>query len=147
MAKGLTEQQRKFAQNLVKGMSQTEAYLKAGYKVKSSKVAAEAASRLSKNVQLSRYVDELRAKVEDKTLLTIAEKRAFLANLIRTPVGEVDEKSPLAQEVHIGQDGIKIKMADKLRALDLDSKLAGDYAPQQVELTGSLVDAIRGGSK
>lgn len=81
-------------------------------------------------------VAELRAKAdalsEASTVLTILEKRQFLARVVRTPVGEIDHSSDLCQErTYIeGQEetSVKIKMPDKLRAVQLDNDLAVDGA-------------------
>ena len=63
---------------------------------------------------------------EGRRFLSLLEKRAYLAMVVRTPIGEIDEKSPLCQAVEWGKNGRKIKMPDKLRALELDAKLAGE---------------------
>jgi len=70
MSKDLTDRQRKFAQNLVTGMTQVEAYRNAGYKVSSVKVAEVNASRLLSNAKVSEYVDALRAKSQDEAIWT-----------------------------------------------------------------------------
>lgn len=61
-------------------------------------------------------------------LLTMHERRDRLAKIVRTPVGEVDEHSPLAQRVKRDKDGnvIEIAMPDKLRALEMDAQFAGE---------------------
>ncbi len=56
-----------------------------------------------------------------------------MAKVVRTPVGEVDERSELAQEIEHKPDGTrKIKMPNKLDALTLDARLCGelDAAPR-----------------
>jgi len=144
MDRELTGKQKKALQNHAKGMDKGEAYIKAGYKCKSNAVGSAAMVRLLKNVKAKSYLDGLLEQATSEAVLTIREKREYLASLVRTPVGHVDLDSPLAQEVQHTEDGTKIKMPDKLRALDLDSKLAGDYAPVEVEVTNSLLDQIRG---
>lgn len=70
-------------------------------------------------------------------VLSAQEKRAFLADIVRTPVGEVTENSPLCQSYKIDNEGkIEYKMPDKLKALELDAKLAGELREQaQVSAT------------
>ena len=63
----------------------------------------------------------------------------FLADVIRTPVGSVDDKSPLAQEVDVfpaGPDGqvrVRIRMPSKLDAVDKLARLLGYDVPEQRE--------------
>ena len=66
-------------------------------------------------------------QILDGEVLSKYEKRKFLADVVRTPVGKIDKNSPLCQE-HIVTDKMeRIKMPSKLDALAEDSKLAGDY--------------------
>ena len=49
---------KKFADNyLANGLNATQAYLEAGYKVKTEAAAASAASRLLRTVKVSTYID------------------------------------------------------------------------------------------
>ncbi|MCK9587764.1 MAG: terminase small subunit [Terrimicrobiaceae bacterium] len=95
-------------------------------------MACQAASRLLEKPHIKRYVNELIAKAKRKAersrFLSLEEKREFLANVVRTPVGDVDEFSPLTQEVTHAADGSrKIKLPDKHRALELDARLMGEF--------------------
>jgi len=78
-------------------------------------------------------------------LLTMHERRAFTAAVARTPIGRVDENSPLAQKVRrrVGKDGTTIEeiaMPDKLRAVELDAKLSGDLIErQEIKVAGSIL--------
>lgn len=67
--------------------------------------------------------------------------RTFLEAAIATPVGELTEESPLAQEVIYRKDGTveKIKAPDKLKAAELLVKLNG-WDRQEGE-TGPLIQA------
>lgn len=64
------------------------------------------------------------------TLLTVAERRAFLAMVVRTPLSEIDENSPLCQSFKVTKNefggSTEYKMVDKLRASELDAKMAGE---------------------
>jgi hypothetical protein len=63
-------QHEKFVQELVKGSSQGDAYLSAGYKAKSVAVASAAATRLLNDVKICARLEELKKKAEDKTVLS-----------------------------------------------------------------------------
>ena len=95
-------------------------------------MACQAGSRLFDKVHVRRYAEEILAKAKRKAeqsrFLSLEEKREFLANVVRTPVGEVDETSSLVQEVTHSADGSrKIKLPDKHRALELDARLMGEF--------------------
>ena len=69
--------------------------------------------------------------VDDSRILTLREKREYLADAVRTPVGKIDENSPLAHRIRrrTDKDGAQIEEIEsvsKLRALELDAKLAGE---------------------
>ena len=98
------------------------------------------------------YVDEIREDARQQAVLTLAEKRAFLASVVRTPIGEVDEKSTLCQEISdeedpaTGRSRRRVKMPDKLKAIDLDAKLSGELKPETQPVADALaqiMDQIR----
>lgn len=78
---------------------------------------------------------EYQARQVDKGLLTIEERRRFLANVVRTPIGEVDEDSPLCHSFKKTEATTEYKMGDKLKAIELDAKLAGELT-EQVRVSG-----------
>jgi len=134
MTRALTTKQRRFVENYVtKGLTISESVRRAGYQFKSDRTEdyGSYGCKLLKQERISSYVSKLREKAFSREALSYAEKRAFLARAVRTPVGELHEASDLAQEVTIteGKEGTsrKVKAVDKLRALELDSKLAGDF--------------------
>ena len=66
MSDELSDQQRKFADAVLKGMNQTDAYKAAGYKSKNDDVAAANASRLIGNEKVATYLEAKRTKVASK---------------------------------------------------------------------------------
>jgi hypothetical protein len=127
----LNKRQQLFCHYLSEGESQARAYLKAGFKANTIRQAGSNAIRLMRTERVSSYLAKLKEVHFTKQALTYAEKRAWLAKAVRTPVGELHEGSDLAQEVTIteSKEGTsrKVKAVDKLRALELDSRLAGDF--------------------
>lgn len=127
----LNKRQQLFCHYLTEGESQARAYLKAGFKANTIQQAGSNAIRLMRTERVSSYLSKLKEVQFTKQALSYAEKRAFLARAVRTSVGEIHEGSDLAQEVTIteGKEGTsrKVKAVDKLRAIELDSKLAGDF--------------------
>lgn len=86
--------------------------------------AQSSAYRLRENVGVVERIRELQTLAASGKVLSLAEKREFLASVVRTPVGEVTEKSPLCQSFKLTDDTIEYKMVDKLTALKLDAQLA-----------------------
>jgi hypothetical protein len=140
MSRPLNPRQERFAQLVATGMPGGRAYEEAGYAVKSPDVAESAAARLLTDVRVSAYVNEVRAaakaKGEEAAYLTLEEKRKFLRDVVTTPIGEVDERNRLAQALKVTRGGREIKLPDKLRALELDAKLAGELK-EKVEHSAS----------
>lgn len=151
----------KFAQAVAKNENPANTYQNL-YGV-SEKSSAECASRLTRNGKVSARIDELRSRAEQLltdslqkraekladidfgTVLSIAEKRAFLAAVVRTPLGKLDAMSPLIHSLETtgdtGPDAKdfpinKLKAHDKLRAIELDSKLAGELT-EKVDATSN----------
>jgi phage terminase small subunit len=134
MQRPLTTKQKRFVENhVLKGMSIAESVRRAGYNVTSgrSEDYGSLGCRMLKTERVGNYYKKLREKSFEKDVLSLAEKRAFLARAVRTPVGEINEGSDLAQEVTYseGKEGSsrKVKVVDKLRAIEIDSKIAGDF--------------------
>lgn len=154
----LSTKQQRFCELIAAGHSGQDAYLNAGYKVKAS-TARTNASRALTNANIKAYIAELRAPEKNRARMTKDEKLRWLEGLIRTPVEELTPGSPYAQElveevIGGGSRGRlrrgeapsgnettgptvirrKLKMGDKLRAIDLHSKLLGHFEPDRVEV-------------
>ena len=124
----------RFAQLVATGQSAAEAY-RAVYGAK-GKAAENSGSRLLGNVGVSARIAELQQKAAEKAVLTLVEKREFLRRVVMTAIRDVDERSNLCQSVECTDKGRKFRMPDKLRAIELDAKLAGEFLEQSdVNLT------------
>lgn len=121
----------KFARLVAKGDVTTTAAYCAIYKT-SSKTAPANASKLAKAPPVALRIAELRAAPPDaqKRFLSLDQKREFLALVVNTPADEVDERSPLCQSADFSEtptgSSRKLRMPDKLKALELDARLAGE---------------------
>jgi hypothetical protein len=130
----LNSRQKKFCQLYVQGETAgniAQSHRKAGYVCPTIEGHGGNGIRLLRSERIQKEIAKLREKAFSREALSYAEKRAFLARAVRTPVGELHEGSDLAQEVTIteSKEGTtkRIKGVDRLRALELDSKLAGDF--------------------
>ncbi len=140
------QRHERFAQLVATGKSATEAYRKV-YKT-TVKVAGSAGGRLLKNVQIQQRMAELQQKAAEGAVMSLQEKLEYLAAVKRTPIGEVNETSPLCQSVEWTESGKKLKMPDKLKAIELSAKLQGEFKERvevQVDGVSDLLKLIRGG--
>jgi len=169
MNKPLTIRQERFCEGIAVGMTGAQAYLKAGAKV-SAEVAKVGACKWLTRGNVQARIAELRKTQTKTALLTIQRKREILAEIVETPIGQLGPESPLCAEyvrlkVSGGARGklkrgrapsgnevdgpevwqIRLKGYDKLRAIELDSKLAGHFEPAAVvvESGPSVLDRIR----
>jgi hypothetical protein len=125
-----------FARNIgIKGMSAAEAY-RTGWPKASKKTAEHEGPRLAQNPKVATRISEFREesakRAAEKDFLTVEEKRAFCARIVRTPVGQVDHTSDLCQERTYteGQEetSVRVKMPCKLKAILIDNDFAVDGA-------------------
>lgn len=166
----LNDRQRRFVELVVLGRAAGRAYEEAGYDARGA-VADQAASRLLRNVKVVSYREFLRNQARESSQMSLDEMVAYLTNVLRTPVGAVDQNHPLCQEyVHVQADDdeaeeemvdlfgdtvsskpkkiIRVKMVGKLDAGKMLIGLMGWNKPQQVELgaddaLSALISGVR----
>ncbi len=171
--RGLNSRQEIFCAEYAGGKTATEAYRLA---YGNTKTAEAASSRLLTVVKVAERIAALQQAAAATAVLSLAEKRQYLRRVVMTPLSNVDETSDLCQaaeyEVTGGIRGklrrgnadqgneeeepekttVKIKMPDKLRAIELDAKLAGELREQVDHKHGvdegvaDLLAAIRSGA-
>lgn len=162
----LSSQQIKFCEELASGKSQGEAYLLAYPKCKSIEIAKAAASRLLTNVNLFEYYQSLlkqnaaNSEITRERVLSEYAKIAFssIAHLHntwielkafekltaeqKTAIQEIStqkRKSYTDDGVLIETEFVKIKLYDKLKALDSVKSMLGFDAPIKTESTQSII--------
>lgn len=138
----VNQRQAQFCRYVAMGMAQGRAYQLAGYNPKDVANADVCACLLMRKEHVKRYLRSLRESTYLADVLSLAEKRKGLADAWRTPVSEVDEHHPLAQEVtydeQVDKEGNvisrkkKVKMVGKLEAMKLDAQLAGELKDDKV---------------
>lgn len=96
----LTGKMKLFSDNyLANGLNATQAYLEAGYKVKSEAAAASAASRLLRNVKVIAYIDYQMDIIEKSKIAETTEVLQTLTRIMRREETEdqvVITKNPTA---------------------------------------------------
>lgn len=108
----LTAKQEKFVQNIIKGMSQADAY-RNSYDAKnmSDKTIHEKASKLMSEDKVRTRLAELREKMSDKSIMTAKERLKWLTDLVNSQ---------------------SESRADQLKAIDIMNKMQGEYT-QRIE--------------
>lgn len=127
----LTSKQETFAQNIIMGMSQAEAYRNAyNTKKMSDKTVWENASRLMNNSKVIARVEELRSQVAKTAIMTAEERLKFLTKIIK------GEENEVVLEVDGDGKQVEIKMPPslktKLNAIDIMNKMQGEYVTKVV---------------
>lgn len=144
--KPLSGRQLKFARLVAEGMPASRAYETAGYSARGNS-AEVSASQILRNLQVQKEVERLRKEADAASDMTRDELVAFLAAAIRTPIGKIDELSPLAQEVtrdYITRKGepevlrVKMKSVGKLEASKQLIEICGWASPKKLQHSGSV---------
>lgn len=143
MKEELTEKQKVFARGLFEGLSQRDAYKKAyDCSTKKDKTVDELASRLARNVKVRMYLDGLNCEVERSAVLSRQERMVWLSDVVRTPIGKVDENSSLCQSHCVTESEFgtttKVTMPNKLAAITELNKMDGAYEPEKIEVKSEL---------
>lgn len=121
----LNERQRRCIEFVCAGDDYADAYGKAGFDTIDVGQRRSACCRLMKDPHARRYLNHLRSLRQSSIVLSLEEKREYFARVVRTPLSEIDETSDLAAEVRDTADGKIVKSVCKMRAIELDNKLAG----------------------
>lgn len=92
------------------------------------------------------FIERANEKLKDEAegvVMSVIEKRMFLAEVVRTAAGEVDRSSKLCQEWSEtrgeGSTSQRLKMPDKLKAIQIDNDLAGEGGQAKL---GTAVEAL-----
>lgn len=134
MSEKLTPKQEKFVQNLLRGMSQREAYKKSydTKKMKNETIDTKACILLKQDKIRERY-ESLQQKAESKAIMSSIERKKWLTGIINNEVKEV--------EYITNSKGKKLKiernadLGTKIRAMDMLNKMEQEYVHK---IEGSL---------
>lgn len=155
----LTPKQKRFVLNILKGMSQREAYIKAGYSNRSKPATIDShACRLVQSAKIMTRLAELQQAAEDVAVMNVRERKKRLSEIGRARLNEfIDsegqvtlhgENNGALQEVVIedwrGAGEIqtrnkKIKLHNPIEAIKELNKMGGDY-PLEKKATDALAD-------
>lgn len=112
----LNVKQEKFVQNIVKGMSQRQAYKDAyGAEYDNDAIDSNACDLFNSAKVQERY-KELMNKLEDESIMSAKERMIWLSNVIKN------------KELEEDNDGFKpADLNTKIKALDTLNKMSGEY--------------------
>lgn len=123
-----------FAQRVVTGECFSTAYRHV-YRGNAKSAGANGAG-LIKNDSVAERIRWLQAQSAQGAVMSVVHRRKFLARVVRTPISQVEENSELCQSFKQTKRSYRKAMPDKLQAIALDSRLAGDL-PLIRQKTGS----------
>lgn len=106
----LRGKQRKFADNYIKSGNATEAYVNAGYKVRSNETARANASRLLTNANVKAYIEKRLKQLESAKLATAQETLEYLTSVMR---GEQTETVVTAKGLY---RNVEVSAKDRITA-------------------------------
>lgn len=125
----LTLKQEKFVQNLIKGMSQREAYKEAyNAKYKDEAIDSKASNLFNSDKVQVRY-NELLKQLKDETIMSAKERMKWLSDVINGKIKHTSYNSngdAYENEAYI---------SDKMKAIDILNKMDGQYV---TKLEGSI---------
>lgn len=155
---GITNKEKRFCEEYIKDFNATRAGKEAGYSAKNEGSLRALMCQLKKKPLVKQYIAELQADLEELTGITrykvlqeyakIAfasfgdyfrgwmDMKAFseLTEMQKAAISEVQEVTKYDEEGN-PVVGVRIKLHDKIRALDSISRMLGYDSPTKVDLT------------
>ncbi len=121
----LTAKQEKFIQNIVKGMSQRDAYKDAYDTTSMSEGAIDVeASRLLQNPKVALRQKELIDAIAKPTIMTAQERMEYCTKVL---LGEITEKATVVVDGETVEVDIQANLTTKSKFLDILNKMSGEY--------------------
>lgn len=122
----LNAKQEMFVQNLVKGMSQREAYKKAYNATYDPKAIDSKACNLFNSDKIQARYKELMKEIKDQSIMTAIERRKWLTDVINGKELETVEITlPDGQKELVGSK--EADLNTKMKAMDMLNKMDGEY--------------------
>lgn len=122
----LNAKQEMFVQNLVKGMSQREAYKKAYNATYNVNAIDSKACNLFNSDKIQARYKELMKEIKDQSIMTAIERRKWLTDVINGKELETVEITlPDGQKELVGSK--EADLNTKMKAMDMLNKMDGEY--------------------
>ena len=132
----LTQKQESFCLNILQGMSQIDAYKKAGYSMNMSPAVLNVkASQLRANGNVSVRIDELRKEVKDPTIADVQERQRILTEIARGNLIDYQEVGADGGYLSIGKESPNTRAISEITSrTEYDSKGSGAAVVTKVKL-------------
>jgi hypothetical protein len=143
----LPEARRKFCAGIVRGLSATEAYHEA-YPRASHRSAYGRSYQLMRLDAVKVEIARLRAAADrtpGSAMLDCAKKRRFLARVVRASLPALDPvlDGDLLQVCETDKGKLRLRLFDKIRAIELDNELAGEGSQAEaLDEVGAMIRRI-----
>ena len=158
----LTAKQRLFADEYIKSGNGTQSYIKAGYSVKSEKVAGVNATRMLGNARVKAYIDTKMAEIESHKIADAKEVLEFYTRVLRkeeteevvvatkTDVITVEKKPDFKDRVAVAKELMKrYPLSDpivqaQLKKLTADTRISEARAKNLEDNGADVEDLVSG---
>lgn len=120
----------RFCEQVAIGVSASRAYM-ATHPNASYQTACSAVGRILRRPDVAAEILRLRVQAQQaagSAVLTLIEKRSFLARVVRAQIALLPRDSDLWQSVHHSSHGTFYRLPDKIEAITIDNDLSGDGA-------------------
>jgi len=152
---------QRFADLRLAGKSLIDSYLGAGFTAKDRRSSSNAKT-IEKRADVAAYMEAVRQRAAGASVLTVEEKRQFLARIVRVPLLRIDPANPddpnadlikkAKRKVTEGNEQEpeawiydEVEKYDALRAIDEDNKLAGeDPASKAISELATALSSLGG---
>ena len=126
MIKMLNVKQEKYVQNLIKGMSQREAYKDAyGAKYKDESIDSKASTLFNSEKVQERY-QELLKELKSNAIMSAEERMIWLTEVIKNIQKEdIYVTNAEGEEIKVGSKAANLN--EKMKAMDILNKMSGEY--------------------
>ena len=116
----------RFIQNIVKGMTQRQAYRDVYENNMTDKQVDEEACKLFNTPKVHQRYEELLEELEDKSIMSAKDRMKWLTEVIKDiQREETNIKMPDGQEILIGMKNADLNT--KIKAIDTLNKMSGEY--------------------
>jgi len=130
----LNARQEKFINNIVKGMTQREAYKDAYNASYDNNAIDNKASKLFNRYEVKTRYQELLNEAKDKSIMSSIERKKWLTDVINNiEREEVNVKNENGEEIYVASKNADLNT--KLKAIDILNKMDGEY---RTVLSGTL---------
>ncbi len=144
-----TELEKKLVRLVLTGVPRGRAYQQCGYHGSPIGSSTVCANTILQRPRVQVYMDELKDRMserfkqeEEQDFLSLDEIRRYCADAVRTPISEVTEHHPLAEELTVTASGDrKIKMFSKAKAIETEARISGHFKDKmELKIGAQLVD-------